>query len=69
MLQFQPQTTRKSMLILLIKFLIPDRNEGPKLHNLVKLYQLHRYPRTCTKYKNEPCKFKLGKFFSKKQKK
>ena len=42
-----------------------DRNENPELHNLVKLYQLHRHSKTCTKYKNEPCGFKFGKFFSK----
>ena len=33
---------------------LPDRNENPELHNLVKLYQLHRKSRTCRKYKNEP---------------
>ena len=36
-------------------------------HNLVKLYQLHRHSRTCRKYGNEPCRFKFGKFFSKKK--
>ena len=42
-----------------------DRNENPELHNLVKLYQLHRHSKTCRKYKNEPCRFKFGKLFSK----
>ena len=46
---------------------LPDKNKNPELHNLVKLYQLHRHSRTCTKYKNKPCRFKLRKFFSKKQ--
>ena len=36
-----------------------DRNENPELHNLVKLYQLHRHSRTRRKYKNEPCRFKF----------
>ena len=44
---------------------LPDRNENPELYNLVKLYQLHRHSRTCRKYKNESCRFKFGKFFSK----
>ena len=44
---------------------LPDRNENPELHNLVKLYQLHRHSRKCRKNKNEPCRFKFGKFFSK----
>ena len=48
---------------------LPDRNENPELHNLVKLYQLHRHLRTCRKYKNEPYRFKFGKFFSKQKEK
>ena len=30
---------------------LPDRNENPELHNLVKLYQLHRHSRTCRNIK------------------
>ena len=45
---------------------LPDRNENPELHNLVKLYRLQRHSRTCRKYKNELCMFKFGTFFSKK---
>ena len=45
---------------------VPDRNENPELHDLVKLYQLHRHSRTC---KNEPCRFKFEKLFSKRKKK
>ena len=41
-----------------------DRNEKPELHNLGKLYQLHRHSRIYRKYKKEPCRFKFGKFFS-----
>ena len=44
---------------------LPDRNENPELHELVKLYQLHRHSKTCRKYKNEVCRFKFGKFFTK----
>ena len=44
---------------------LPDRNENPKLHNLVKLYQLHILSRICRKHKNEPCRFKFEKFLSK----
>ena len=45
---------------------LPDRNENPELHELVKLYQLHRHSKTCRKYKNEVSRFKFGKFFIKK---
>ena len=45
---------------------LPDRNENQELYGLVKLYQLHRHSATCRKYRNEPCRFKFGKFFSKK---
>ena len=45
---------------------LPDRDENPELHELVKLYQLHRHSKTCRKYKNEVSRFKFGKFFIKK---
>ena len=44
---------------------VPERNENPDLHGLFKSYQLHRHLRTCRKYKNEACRFKCGKFFTK----
>ena len=44
---------------------LPNKNENPDLHELVKLYQLHRHSKTCHKYKNEVCRFHFGKFFSK----
>ena len=44
---------------------LPDRNENPEVHNLVKLYQLHRHSKTYRKYKSEPCRFKFGKLFAK----
>ena len=48
---------------------LSDRNENSELHNLVKLYRLHRHSRTYIKYENEPCRFKFVKKFSKKKKK
>ena len=41
-----------------------DRNENAELHNLIKLYQLHKHSRTCRKYKNEFCRFKFRTFLS-----
>ena len=47
---------------------LPDRDD-PEIHDLVKLYLFHKHSRTCKgKYKNEPCKFKFGNFFSKRKK-
>ena len=44
---------------------LKKKKEKPEFHELVKLYQLHRHSKTCRKYKNEACRFKFGKFFSK----
>ena len=44
---------------------LPDRNQIPELHDLVKLYQLHRHSGTYRKYKNYACKFIFGKIFAK----
>ena len=44
---------------------LPSENTDPELHELVKLYQLHRHSKTCLKYKNEACRFQCGKLFSK----
>ena len=41
-----------------------NKNKNPNLHELVKLYQLHRYSKTCRKYRNDGCIFHGGKFFS-----
>ena len=49
----------------IVRSFLLDRNENPELHNLVKLYQLHRHSRTYRKYENEACRFKFAKFFSK----
>ena len=34
----------------IVNAFLPDRNENPELHDLVKLYQLLRHSRTCRKY-------------------
>ena len=49
----------------IVRSFLLDRNENPELHNLVKLYQIHRHWRTYRKYENEACRFKFAKFFSK----
>ena len=59
---------RKNMMPLLIKLFMHFYQieiKNSELHELVKLYQLHRYSRTCRKYKNEACRFKFRKFFAK----
>ena len=43
---------------------LPNKHENLDLHKLVKLYQLHRHPKTCHKYRNHGCRFHFGKLFS-----
>ncbi|XP_066915086.1 uncharacterized protein [Clytia hemisphaerica] len=50
----------------IIKVHLPSQEEDPDLFKLVKTYQLHRHSKTCRKYKNTPCRFFFGKFFSEK---
>ncbi|XP_066926174.1 uncharacterized protein [Clytia hemisphaerica] len=50
----------------IIKVSLPSQHEDPDLFDLVKTYQLHRHSKTCRKYKNTPCRFYFGKFFSEK---
>ena len=50
----------------IIKVNLSSQNEDPDLFDLVKTYQLHRHSKTCRKYKNTPCRFYFGKFFSEK---
>ena len=52
-----------SMCILLHAY-IPNENENHDLHELVKLYQLHKDSKTCSKYRNDGCKFHFAKLFS-----
>ena len=39
-----------------------QENKHPQLYDLVKLCQLHRYSKTCRKYKDQVCRFNFGKF-------
>lgn len=43
---------------------LPDENEDPQLHELVKKYQKHNHSKTCRKYKNIRCRFNFGQFFT-----
>ena len=43
---------------------MPDPVKEKQLFELVKTFQLHRYSRTCRKYRNEKCRFHFGRFFS-----
>ena len=51
----------------IIHAFLPDGNENPELHELVKFYQLHRHSKTCRKYNNDVCRFKFGEFFTKRK--
>ena len=43
---------------------LPDPTEEPELYELVSQYQIHRHSNSCRKYKNIPCRFNFGKFFT-----
>ena len=45
---------------------LPDKIQFPELHSLVKTYQTHSHSKTCKKYRNVPCRFNFGHFFTKK---
>ena len=44
---------------------LPDKNNAPELHELVKTYQKHTHSRTCRKYRHIQCRFNFGQFFTK----
>ena len=44
---------------------LPNEQDEPELHQLVKTYQKHNHSKTCRKYKNVPCHFNFGQFFTK----
>ena len=48
----------------LIRTDLPDKTKEPELHHLVREYQTHSHSRTCRKYKNIPCRFNYGRFFT-----
>ena len=43
---------------------LPDKNLKPDLFKLVSQCQTHTHSRTCRKYKNIPCRFNYGRFFT-----
>ena len=42
----------------------PDSVNEAILFELVKIYQVHHHSKTCRKYRNDKCRFHLGKFFT-----
>ena len=43
---------------------LPERENEPEFHELVSIYQKHHHSRSCKKYKNIPCRFNFGQFFT-----
>ena len=43
---------------------LPDLKQELKLFDLVKIFQIHYYIKTCQKYKNGNCRFHYGSFFT-----
>ena len=43
---------------------LPDEEGEPELHDLVKKFQIHCHSQSCRKYKNIPCRFHYGRFFT-----
>ena len=43
---------------------LPDIDNDPQLHDLVKTYQIHRHSKTCRKYRNDKCRFHCGRYFT-----
>lgn len=43
---------------------LPDPNEEMELWNLVGIFQIHRYSKTCRRYCNEKFRFYFGKYFT-----
>ena len=43
---------------------LPDADSEPELHTLVSQYQVHVHSNSCRKYKNVPCRFNYGRFFT-----
>lgn len=49
----------------IVKAYVPDHDANPDLFNLVTTYQIHAHSKSCRKYKNTPCRYQFGRFFSK----
>ena len=45
---------------------LPNRENDYEFHDLVNMYQKHTHSRSCKKYRNIPCRFKFGQFFTNK---
>ena len=43
---------------------LPDKQKDAEYFELVRLYQRHTHSRSCRKYKNIPCRFNFGQFFT-----
>ena len=43
---------------------LSDIDNDPQLHDLVKIYQIHRHSKTCRKYRNDKCRFHFGRYFT-----
>lgn len=43
---------------------LPDINAEPEFQQLVSKYQTHCHSRSCRKYKNIPCRFHYGRYFT-----
>ena len=44
----------------------PNEEKEPELHRLVSQYQIHKHSNSCRKYKNVPCRFNYGRYFTEK---
>ena len=43
---------------------LPHAEADPELYDLVATYQKHNHSKTCRKYRNIPCRFHFGQFFT-----
>ena len=43
---------------------LPNQDQDPELHDLIKTYQKHSHSKTCKKYRNVKCRFNFGQFFT-----
>ncbi|XP_066911584.1 uncharacterized protein [Clytia hemisphaerica] len=46
-----------------VKCDLPEDKES-ELYKLVTTYQVHRHSKSCRKYKNQPCRYHFGRFFT-----
>ena len=48
----------------IIRTNMPNSVSQEELFELMKTFQVHRYSKTCRKYRNQKCRFNFGKFFA-----